>query len=101
VLGNDGNDQIEGGYGDDVVDGGPGNDTISGTQGSDRVIGGDGDDASTPSTARRPDRLRRGNDVVSVDPVDVIVNDSCESIRGDRRSGSGRGRRRRRSRRAT
>ena len=82
VFGNDGNDQIEGGFGDDYVDGGAGNDTISGTQGSDRVAGGIGDDRidAVDGSIDRID-CGEGNDVVSVDPIDVIINDSCESIR--------------------
>ena len=81
-AGNDGDDQLEGGSGDDYVDGGAGNDTISGTQGSDRVAGGTGDDRidAVDGSVDRID-CGEGNDVVSVDPVDVIVNDSCESIR--------------------
>ena len=82
VLGNDGDDQIEGGFGEDYVDGGSGNDRISGTQASDRVAGGTGDDR-IDAVDGAVDRIDcgEGNDVVSVDPVDVIVNDSCESVR--------------------
>ena len=44
MLGNEGDDTIEGGYGTDQVDGGPGDDTISGTQDRDTIQGGEGND---------------------------------------------------------
>ena len=80
VFGNDGDDQIEGGFGEDYVDGGAGNDTISGTQDADRVAGGPGNDR-IDAVDGAIDRIDcgDGNDIVSVDPNDIIDR----GLRGD------------------
>lgn len=44
VLGQDGNDLIEGGMGDDIISGGDGNDTLMGGVGADFIFGGEGND---------------------------------------------------------
>ena len=81
MFGNDGDDQIEGGFGEDYVDGGAGNDSISGTQDADRVAGGTGNDR-IDAVDGAIDRIDCGEgfDIVSVDPNDVIVG-GCEDMR--------------------
>ena len=80
-VGNDGNDVIEGGFGQDYVDGGPGDDIISGTQDADVVQDGPGNDR-IDAVDGAIDRIDcgEGNDIVSVDPNDVIVG-NCEDVR--------------------
>ena len=81
MLGNDGNDQLDGGFGEDYVDGGAGDDTISGTQDADRVSGGTGNDR-IDAVDGAVDRIDCGEgfDIVSVDVNDVIVG-GCEDVR--------------------
>jgi Ca2+-binding RTX toxin-like protein len=45
LVGDEGDDHVQGGSGNDRLDGGPGNDTLLGGAGDDQLSGGDGDDA--------------------------------------------------------
>ncbi|MEP3440976.1 MAG: Hint domain-containing protein [Sulfitobacter sp.] len=44
IFGEDGNDNLSGGFGNDLIDGGADDDTIDGGSGNDTLIGGDGRD---------------------------------------------------------
>ena len=86
LLGNDGNDELNGGSGFDQINGGQGNDVIRGNNGNDRLIGGFGDDAIRGGNGNDSifgtsglNMLRgdAGNDIIyGGDEVDHIFGDS-------------------------
>ena len=53
LLGEGGNDMLDGGAGNDALDGGTGNDTLIGGRRRDSLAGGAGDDAYVTACRRR------------------------------------------------
>ena len=81
MLGNEGDDFLNGDRGSDTINGGPGNDRIFGGLDPDNVAGDDGDDRINvvDGTVDTVD-CGAGIDTVFADVVDVIAA-SCESVR--------------------
>ncbi|HEV7807476.1 MAG TPA: hypothetical protein VGO80_16775, partial [Solirubrobacteraceae bacterium] len=81
VLGNEGDDFLNGDRGMDTISGGPGNDRIFGGLDEDTVSGDEGDDriSVVDGSVDRVD-CGDGTDIVFADVVDVVAA-NCESIR--------------------
>jgi Ca2+-binding RTX toxin-like protein len=79
LFGDDGADKLFGGDGNDRLVGGAGNDRLNGGLGSDVLLGGPGNDLiSARGTRKDVIDCGAGNDIASVDKLDVVRN--CEHV---------------------
>ena len=84
LNGNTGNDKLYGGRGVDTLNGGEGNDRLTGGRGVDILNGDAGDDLIRSHSDKSIDTIdcgAGGADVAVVDPTDIVVPDTCETIR--------------------
>lgn len=81
VLGNAGNDLLEGGPAADWLDGGEGNDTIQGAAGNDTIYGGSGNDFIGGGSDNDLILCGEGDDIASGDDgKDFVVGDAGDDL---------------------
>lgn len=83
LNGDGGHDRLYGGRGADTLNGGDGNDVLTGGPGADTLNGGPGNDVIRSHSDHAVDTIDCGDgvaDVAVVDPADIVIGGSCETI---------------------